>query len=393
MEMAIFRFKVIVGHLPANIGFMIAIILITGFMLTACGSREPASGNTSADETISVTVLQMQSTNVPISIETVAQVEGAKETEIRPRVGGILLKWLYTEGAPVKAGEPLFLIDPEPFQNNLAETRAQLLEQEARVRQAEREENRQRRLVAENFVSQSVYDIAAANHAVAKAALQSAKVRVRQAKLDLSYTTVIAPVNGISGRFLFSEGTLVAANTSLLTTITQLSPVWIRFSFSDNELARFGGRLSEQSVQQVSVILPDGSEYQKKGQINFAASQIDPLLGTQQLRATFENTDQRLLPGQFVRVRVIAGESRDVFIVPQIAVLTSELGKYVYVVNEKNEATERPIVVGNWIDKNWVVLEGLHAGDKVIVDNIIKLNSGKVVIPHVRDMSFIQPSA
>lgn len=362
-------------------------------MLTACGSREPASGNTSADETISVTVLQMQSTNVPISIETVAQVEGAKETEIRPRVGGILLKWLYTEGAPVKAGEPLFLIDPEPFQNNLAETRAQLLEQEARVRQAEREENRQRRLVAENFVSQSVYDIAAANHAVAKAALQSAKVRVRQAKLDLSYTTVIAPVNGISGRFLFSEGTLVAANTSLLTTITQLSPVWIRFSFSDNELARFGGRLSEQSVQQVSVILPDGSEYQKKGQINFAASQIDPLLGTQQLRATFENTDQRLLPGQFVRVRVIAGESRDVFIVPQIAVLTSELGKYVYVVNEKNEATERPIVVGNWIDKNWVVLEGLHAGDKVIVDNIIKLNSGKVVIPHVRDMSFIQPSA
>ena len=129
------------------------------------------------------------------------------------------------------------------------------------------------------------------------------------------------------------------------------------------------------------MILPDGTEYPKKGKLNFAASQIDPMLGTQQLRATFDNSDQRLLPGQFVRARVITGERDGVFLVPQVAVQTSDLGNIVYIVNEKNEATIRPVVAGHWIGKDWVILEGLKAGDKVIVDNIIKLRPGAAVAP------------
>lgn len=383
--MVIFRFKQnSVTQISANSSFL-TIVLIISLLLAACRNSELTEEYDSVNEAIAVTVIQMQPTTVPISAETVAQTEGAKETEIRPRVGGVLIKRLYEEGAPVEADQPMFLIDPEPFQNNLAEARAQSLEQKARAIQAQREEARQRRLVAENFVSQSAYDIAVANYAIADAALQSAKVRVQQAELNLSYTTVTAPVTGISGRFLLSEGALVMANNSLLTTITQLSPIWVRFGFSDIELTPFGGRLSEKNVQEVTVLLPDGSEYEQKGSINFAASEIDPLLGTQQLRATFENADKHLLPGQFVRVRVTANESSRVFIVPQVAVLTSDLGKYVYVVNELNEATKRSIVVGNWIGKNWIVLEGLNAGDKVIIDNIIKLSSGKSVAPHFND--------
>ena len=322
---------------------------------------------------------QLKPTSVPISAEAVAQTEGAKEVEIRPRVGGILLKRLYEEGAAVTAGQPMFLIDPVPYQNALAQAKAQLAEQTARIEQTRREENRLQELLATQSISQREYDNAVSDNAVANAALQQAVVRVRDAELNLSYATVTAPVGGVSGRFQFSEGALVSANTSLLTTIVQLSPIWVRFSFSDNELARFGGHLTEQNVQQVTLILPDGSEYPQKGQLNFAASRIDPLLGTQQLRATFDNADQRLLPGQFVRVRVTTGERSGVFVVPQTAVVTSDLGRFVYVINEKNAATVRPVVAGNWVGTDWVILEGLNAGDKVIINNIIKLRPGTIV--------------
>ncbi len=366
---------------PAANNLIKAVAMLTvGVALAACGSNDQ-SGQPPAGVAMPVSVIEVQPTSVPVSAEAVAQTEGAKEVEIRPRVGGILLKRLYEEGAAVAAGQPMFLIDPVPYQNALAQAKAQLAEQKARIEQTRREENRLQELLATQSISQREYDNAVSDNAVANAALQQAVVRVRDAELNLSYATVTAPVGGVSGRFQFSEGALVSANTSLLTTIVQLSPIWVRFSFSDNELARFGGHLTEQNVQQVTLILPDGSEYQQKGQLNFAASRIDPLLGTQQLRATFENADQRLLPGQFVRVRVTTGERSGVFIVPQTAVMTSDLGRSVYVVNEKNAATVRPVVAGNWLGTNWVILEGLNAGDKVIVNNIIKLRPGTIVSP------------
>ncbi len=351
-------------------------------ILTACAKNDQAPDPSQASMALPVSVIEVQPTTVPISAEAVAQTEGAKEVEIRPRVGGILLKRLYEEGAPVKAGQSMFLIDPVPYQNALAQARAQLAEQRARLVQTEREERRLRELLETQAVSQREFDNAVSDNAIAHAALQLAEVRVRDAELNLSYTNVAAPVSGVAGRFQFSEGALVQANDSLLTTIVQVSPIWVRFSLSDNELVQLGGPLNEEKVQQVTVLLPDGTEYEKKGVLNFAASQIDPQLGTQQLRATFDNTDQRLLPGQFVRARVVTGERNGVFRVPQIAVQTSDLGKTVYVVSEKNEATIRPVVTGRWIDQDWIILEGLNSGDKVIVDNLIKLRPGTPVTPH-----------
>jgi len=358
---------------------------LVSLLLIACRGNESNQPASEMNRAIPVTFIAVKPVSMPVSLETIAQTEGAKEIEIRPRVGGVLLKRLYTEGMAVKAAQSLFLIDPEPFQNALAEAKAGFLEQNVRVMRAQSEENRQRQLLAENFVSQRAYDVAKADLAIAEAALQAAKVRVQQAELNLSYTTIKAPVNGMTGRALFSEGALVSANNSLLTTLTQLSPIWVRFSFSDNEVARFGGHLNEKNVRSVSLILPDGPEYQQEGKLNFAASKIDPLLGTQQLRATFENSDQRILPGQFVRVRVTAGESRAVYVVPQVAVLTSDLGRYVYVINENNAVMQRPVIAGDWIGKDWIILDGLNAGDRVVIDNMIKLTPGKVVDPQLRD--------
>lgn len=352
---------------------------LVAFTLVACGKKDQAGGQMPP---MPVSVIEIQPASVPVSAEAVAQTEGAKEVEIRPRVGGILLKRLYEEGESVKAGQAMFQIDPVPYQIALAQARAVLAQQKAKVEQTEREEARLKNLLATQSISQREYDNSLSDNDVAKASLLQSEASVREAELNLSYTTVTAPVSGISGRFQFSEGALVSANTSLLTTLVQLSPIWVRFSFSDSELAKLGGHLNDKTVKEVELIMPDGSQYTQKGKLNFAASQIDPALGTQQLRATFENSDKRLLPGQFVRARITTGSHDGVFLVPQAAVSSAAQGKFVYVLNEKNEATVRTIVPGDWVGTDWIILDGLKAGDKVIVDNIIKLRPGAPVSPH-----------
>lgn len=379
-----FRHMLKTGNSLFMKNFLLSIVVF--FLLVACSGGIPQEEDIS-DELLPVGVLRMQPATIPVSAETVALTEGAKEVEIRPRVGGIVLKRFFHEGIAVKAGEPLYQIDPEPFRKALAEVEAEFLEQSIRVVRANTERNRHEKLLAENFVSQRAYDNAYTEFMLSEAVLHSLKARVQQAKLDLSYTTVRAPIDGITGRSLISEGVLVAANTSILTTMAQVSPIWVRFSFSDNELSRFSGRLNEQNVDEVHLVLSNGDVYPYKGSINFAASTIDPLIGTQQLRATFENPGQHLLPGQFVRIRVIAGETSNVFLVPQRAVMTSDLGRYVYVIDERDKVAARPVTVGEWMGKDWVILGGLQTGDRVAVDNLIRLSPDMLVDPQLLDAS------
>ncbi|MDD2832984.1 MAG: efflux RND transporter periplasmic adaptor subunit [Methylotenera sp.] len=363
-----------------------ALLVLTVFFLAACNKKEDSSQPPAQMPALPVSFITMAATSVPISTEAVAQTEGAKEVEVRPRVGGILLKKRFEEGAPIKAGQAMFLIDPVPFQNALESAKAQLAQQKARLEQTQREAQRLQGLLATQSISQREADNAASDYALARAGLAQMEANVREAELNLSYTTVTAPLSGIAGRFVFSEGALVSANTSLLTTISEISPIWVRFSLSDSELAQLGGRLSEKNVQKITLILPDGSEYQQPGKLNFAASQIDPSLGTQQLRATFDNANQQLLPGQFVRIRVTTGVQDGVFLVPQTAVLTGDKGKFVYVVEksegDKSIAGIRPIQVGSWQGTDWVVLSGLNAGDQVLVDNLIKIRPNAPIAPH-----------
>ncbi len=368
-----------------NYRVYILLLTLLAALLPACDKKPEVAAAQPAMPPMPVTVITVESTSVPMSVEAVAQTEGASEVEIRPRVGGIILKKMFEEGAAVKAGQVLFLIDPAPFEIALAQAKAAAVGQGARITQTSRESSRLKDLLATQSISQREYDNATSDASISQAGMMQAQANIKEAELNLSYTRVTAPVSGMAGRFQFSEGALVQAGTSLLTTIVQTSPIWVRFSLSDSELASLGGHMSDGMAKEISLILPDGSEYAQKGKLNFMSSQINPALGTQELRAAFENKDKKLIPGQFVRARVTTGSQEGVFLVPQAAVSTGEQGTFVFIANAKNQAERRPVTVGEWKGTDWIVLSGLNAGDKVITDNLIKLNMmppGASVVPH-----------
>src|SRR6266853_1032259 len=222
---------------------------------------------------------------------------------------------------------PLFQIDPVPYQIALAQANAQMAQERARQEQTRREATRLKTLAEEKAISQKEFDDAISAQKLSDATLQAAEANLRQAELNLSYTRVTAPVAGVAGRMARSEGSLVTAgqDSSLLTTMNQVDPIWVRFSLSESDLATLPDkRLDHIKSAEVRLALPDGSPYPLKGRLNFAATQIDPRLATQELRAEFRNPGVRLLPGQFVRVRVAAGERDNVFLVPQTAVIQTE---------------------------------------------------------------------
>lgn len=325
-----------------------------------------------------VTVRVAQPTRLPIALEAVAQTEGVREVEVRARVAGILEKRLYPEGEAVRAGQPLFQIERAPFEIALAQARAQLAEQQARATQAAREEARLKALLEQRAISSKEYDDATSSLAVTRAGVLAAEAAVRDAERNLSYATVTAPVAGMSGRAQVFEGGLVSAsNASLLTTIVQLDPIRVRFSLAEGDLARLPG--GPKGVRKVEMVLPDGSVLKQAGKLDFAASRIDPALGTLELRAEFPNPGGTILPGQFVRIRLISGEREQIFLMPQAAVQNSSHGQTVMLLGADGQAHPQPVTVAEWHGAEWIVTSGLKAGDKVIVDNLIKLMPGMAV--------------
>ena len=354
-------------------------------LLAGCGRgrTDAAAPPNPTAAALPAAVLEVVPQRVPIAVEAVGQIEGSKEVEVRARVSGILLKRLYNEGDLVRAGAPMFKIDPAPFEIALAQVRAQMAQEQARNEQSKRESGRLKQLAAEKAISQKEYDDATSNRKLSDATLQAAEANVQQAELNLSYTNVTAPVSGVSGRAARSEGSLITAGAdSLLTTISQVDPIWVRFSLSESDLAKLPQRRLVRGAQvEVSLILADGTRYPGKGRLNFAATQIDTRLGTQQLRAEFDNAKGQLLPGQFVRAQLVAGQRDNVFLVPQTAVMEAEAGYMLFVMDKEGKAALRPVQLGDWIGSDWMVLGGLAAGDRVIVDNLLKLRPGVAVSP------------
>jgi len=354
-------------------GFIPLIASVALLLLSGCDDQQQAQAPAGTPPPMTVTVKTVQPQTIPASLEVVAETEGAKQAEVRARVSGILQKQLYQEGEYVEAGQPLFQIERATYQIAVDDA-------SARADLASREVKRLQKLLQQKAVSRREYDNAVSADAIARAALH-------QARLNLSWTRVTAPLSGMSSRAVKSVGSLLSASqATLLTSIYQLDPIWVRFSLGDSELAKLPGkRLSADNIQGIELILPDGSVYPEAGRINYLSSTIDPQLGTQQMRAEFDNKDSRVLPGQFVRARLLLQDREGVFLVPQSAVVQSEGGHLLMLANDQDQVTPRPVKVAEWLGTDWVITSGLNAGERVILDNLIKLRPKMKVSPKVAD--------
>ena len=323
-----------------------------------------------------VQVLTVKQQMVPVSLEAVGQAEGSLEVEVRARVSGILERKLYDEGKYVQAGDPLYKIERAPYEISLQRAKANLAQRQAQLEQARREAQRLQPLAKDKAIAQREYDDAVTTARLADAAVDSARAEVREADLNLSYTSIMAPVSGMTGRSQKSQGALMTAGSdSLLMTIAQTDPIWVRFSISESELVK----VRASTKPKVNVLGEDGKEHLIGGELNFAGSTVDTLTGAVQLRAAFHNPQLHILPGQFVRVQVLT-DPVPAYKIPQTAVAQNEDGHMVWVAHE-GKAVSVPIKTGSWLGKDWVVLNGLSDGDLVIVDNLIKLSPETPVEP------------
>ena len=372
--------------------FKHVVSLVLAALVAACspsgghekgGKGGPGGGMPPAE----VAVVAVEPKALPVSFEYVGQTAASREVEVRARVTGILQSRNFREGGPVKKGQSLYSIDAAPFQAALARAEADVAAAEAREQQSKRNAARLKPLLAEKAVSQKEHDDAVSGEAVSSADLKAARARLAEARLNLGYTKVEAPASGVASRSLRSEGTLVSGPDVLLTTVMQVDPIWVNFGIPDNDQARLqkeagAGRLAlpKNGNFEVWLRLADGSLHPVTGKLNFSDVRIAPATGTREARAEVPNPDGGLQPGQFVRVILRGATIPDAVAVPQRAVLESpQGGKFVYVVDEKGTAQPRPVEAGEWSGDAWVITSGLKAGDKVIVDGVMKLGPGAPV--------------
>ncbi|HEY5896446.1 MAG TPA: efflux RND transporter periplasmic adaptor subunit [Burkholderiales bacterium] len=361
------------------------VLALIAAVLAACSQGDAKQGKNDAAKApaapalaLPVSVIEVAPRQVPIAFDAVGRTEGSREVQVRARVAGILEKQLYTEGDSVPAGAILFQIERAPFEIELSQARGTLSQELAREELAKKESERLKMLADRRAISQKEADQAASAVSQSSAAVQVARARVHQAELNLSYTTVAAPIGGITGRAQQSIGSLVAPtnDTAILTTLTRGDPLWVRFALSEAEYATV--RNFDPKGVQVKLETADGSAYPHAARVNFAGSAVDAATGTVQMRAEVPNPKLTLLPGQFVRVQVIAG-TREAIVVPQTAVMQNESGRFVWLAGPDGKALQRSIRAGGWLGKDWIVLDGLKAGDAVIVDNLVRLRPGAPV--------------
>jgi membrane fusion protein (multidrug efflux system) len=334
-----------------------------------------------------VAVVTAAPRDVALPYEYTARVEGSREVEIRARVSGTLLRRAFDEGRPVRKGQLLFEIDPAPYRAEVQTARALLAEAEARRARADREAARLRPLLAERAVSQKAYDDAVSESEQAHAFELAAQARLARAEVDLSYTRVTAPIAGLSSRAVHSEGSLVEpGDEGLLTRLSQIEPIWVRFSVPDRTLLELRRGIAEGRIAspaptelEVEIVLADGSLHPERGRVNFADSRIDAATGAVDLRAELPNAGGALVPGQFVRARLLGVTQPGAIVVPQRAVLQGQQGKFVYVVAAGDTVELRPVEVGGWVGDGWIVESGLVPGDRVVVDGTSKVRPGAPV--------------
>jgi membrane fusion protein (multidrug efflux system) len=333
---------------------------------------------------IPATVITIEPQDTPVVFEFVGQAESSRQVEIRARVDGFLDKQTYNDGELVQEGQVLFELDKKPLEANLQQAQGERSLHQARHTTAVANLGRIKPLAEQDAVSKKDLDDAIGAEKETKAAVLAAEGAVREAELNLSYATIFTPVTGLASKAVKQEGSYIpTGQESLLTYVAQLDPIWVNFSVSENQL--LSGREQaakgllvppEGSNYVIEVQFADGTSHPHKGRVNFAEPNVDPETGTMLVRAELANPESSMRPGQFVRVLMHGATRPNAIMVPQTAVLQGAKGHFVWILDESDKAEVRAVEVGPWHGDDWFITSGLQAGDRVVVDNLIKLSKG-----------------
>lgn len=336
---------------------------------------------------VPISVVEVKPMDVPAIFQAVGTAQSSHMVDIRARVEGYLDEIAYVEGSKVKTGDLLFQIDPRPFQASLDSAKAELDKAKAILWDATVIRNRLEPLFKEHAISERDLDNAIAQELAAQATVAAAEANVRSNALNLGYTTITSPIDGITSAANYREGSLIVSSLPKpLTTVSAIDPIWINFSIGENVLLEHRKDVEKGIVKdpkdmkfEVQLILADGSTYPFTGIVDFLEPFYDQTTGTINVRTTFPNAQAILKPNQFVQVKVLGATYVDAFIVPQRAVLQGNKGTFVYIVGANNQAEIAAVEVGDWYQDDWIIKNGLKMGDKVIVDGITKVQKGAPV--------------
>ena len=358
--------------------------LFLPLILLGCGAQTepPKEQNTS----LHVDALTISTSNLRLRNELPARISALKKAEVRPQVTGILQTRLFKEGDFVNADEVLYQIDPTIYQATVNSAKAQLTKALAAESTTQKSVTRYRELLKKKLASQELYDEAESAYLQAKAEVTIKKAELDYANIELSYTKIKAPISGIIGISLASEGSLLTVGqSSYLTTIIQSDHVYVDMQQSSLSLYKlkqtFNSSTNDQAYIPAVLTLEDGTEYSEEGYLEFSEAQVNASTGSVTLRAIIPNPQYTLLPGMFVRAKISAPEARDYVVVPQSTIIRSQSGEpYVFTVNEKNISEKVFLKLGNEIGNGWIIEKGLKSGDRVIISNLNKIKNEQAVV-------------
>ncbi|WP_101676105.1 efflux RND transporter periplasmic adaptor subunit [Alloalcanivorax mobilis] len=368
-----------------SVRFPLMILMMTA--LAACGKEQPQAGAGGAPEAGFITVKAEPFTLVT---ELPGRTTAHQIAEVRPQVNGIIEERLFKEGEEVKAGEALYKIDDSLYKSDLESAKANLASAQATLKSVKLRAERFGKLIKSNAVSQQEVDEAQAAYGESRAQVQAAQAAVDTARINLGYTTIKAPINGRIGRSAVTAGALVTANQSVaLSTIRELDPIYVDLTQSFSTLRELRSAMEAGKLQKlgddkarVTLVMEDGTEYKQPGSLQFSEYSVDETTGSVTLRALFPNPDGDLLPGQFVRARLPQGERQNAILVPQKGITREPSGDAsALVIGADNKVEKRQVTTERTVGNQWLVSDGLNAGDKLIVDGLQKLAPGAQVKP------------